>query len=458
MLTQLEAARAGIITEEMKACAEEEQVDAEVIRQGVEDGTIVLLTSHRDNIKPVAVGCGMRTKVSASVGMFEEYDTMEGELEKVDSALKAGTDTIMDLSVRGEIHQMRENVLSSVSVPVGTLPIYQTLYDAWEKYGTDTDMTPQDMLDTIREHCEDGVSFVAMHPAMTMDIVRTAKTEGRLDPLVSWGGSHLIGWMVLHAEENPLYTHFDQILDILKEHDTVLAFADGMRPGAVCDSLDTAQVMEIAEIGKLARRARQKGVQVMVKGPGHVPLDEIETTVRLEKKLCDGAPYFVFGCLPTDRAAGFDHITSAIGGAVASYAGADFLCYVTPAEHIGMPSKEEVYEGVMASRIAAHAGDVAKGLPSAVERDRKMSEARRAMNWRRQFDLALDPEKAEAMWRARSTSFTSECTMCGKYCAMKIVERYLRPETPPSKLVPFKESGVDSRVDLDFVEGEEKNA
>lgn len=427
-MTILERAKAGEITPEMIQCAEKEDLTPEAIRDGVADGSIVILTSSRENIAPVAVGSGLRTKVSASVGMYENEDTPEGELEKVDAALRAGSDTLMDLSVRGDIRGLRETILSSSPVPVGTLPIYQTLSDVEEARGTNFDMTAQDMLSTIREHCEDGVSFVAMHPAMTLDIIKAAKEEGRVDPLVSYGGSHLIGWMVLHDEENPLYTHFDEILDILKETDTVLAFADGMRPGAVCDSLDIPQVSELAVIGSLARRAREKGVQVMVKGPGHVALDEIETTVRLEKKLCGGAPYFVFGCLPTDRAAGFDHITSAIGGAVASYAGADFLCYVTPAEHIGMPDVDDVYEGVMASRIAAHAGDVAKGLPSAVKRDEEMSKARRAMNWKRQFELALDPARAEEMWRARSTSFTSECTMCGKYCAMKIVERYLRPD------------------------------
>ena len=432
-MTILESAKAGLITPEMELCAQDEQVSPEFIRSGVADGTIVVLKSSRPNIRPVAVGKGMTTKVSASVGMYEEYDTPEGELAKIDEALRAGTDTIMDLSVRGDIRGLREQVLSRSKIPVGTLPIYQTLYDTEQKYGSSFDMTAQDMLDTIEEQAAEGVSFLAMHPATTQAVVKTSKEEGRLDPLVSWGGSHLIGWMVLHHEENPLFIHFDEIIEICRRYDVVLSFADGMRPGCIDDSLDSAQVQELVIIGTLVRRARERGVQVMVKGPGHVPLDEIETTVKLMKKLCHNVPYFVFGCLPTDRAEGCDHITSAIGGAIASYYGADFLCYVTPAEHIGMPDAADVYEGVMASRIAAHAGDVAKDHPGALAWDREMSVARREMNWKKQFEMSIDPERAERMWRERSTSFTSECTMCGKYCAIKIVERYLRPDASKDK-------------------------
>lgn len=432
-MTILESAKAGLITPEMELCAQDEQVSPEFIRSGVADGTIVVLKSSRPNIRPVAVGKGMTTKVSASVGMYEEYDTPEGELAKIDEALRAGTDTIMDLSVRGDIRGLREQVLSRSKIPVGTLPIYQTLYDTEQKYGSSFDMTARDMLDTIEEQAAEGVSFLAMHPATTQAVVKTSKEEGRLDPLVSWGGSHLIGWMVLHHEENPLFVHFDEIIEICRRYDVVLSFADGMRPGCIDDSLDSAQVQELVIIGTLVRRARERGVQVMVKGPGHVPLDEIETTVKLMKKLCHNVPYFVFGCLPTDRAEGCDHITSAIGGAIASYYGADFLCYVTPAEHIGMPDAADVYEGVMASRIAAHAGDVAKGHPGALAWDREMSVARREMNWKKQFEMSIDPERAERMWRERSTSFTSECTMCGKYCAIKIVERYLRPDASKDK-------------------------
>jgi len=427
-MTLLEKARAGEITGEMRIVAKKEGVTPEFIRQGVEDGTIVVLHSSRPNIEPVAVGQGLFTKVSASVGMYEESDTIEGEMAKIASAVKAHADTIMDLSVRGPIEEMREQVLATVDRPVGTLPMYETLAEADAKYGTSLDMTAEDMFEMIERQAAQGVSFLAMHPATTLQVIRRAKEEGRIDPLVSYGGSHLIGWMIHHQCENPMYTDFDRVIEICHRYDVVLSFADGMRPGAVADSLDAAQVEELVLIGTLVRRAREAGVQVMVKGPGHVALDEIACTVQLEKKLCHGAPYFVFGCLPTDAAAGFDHITSAIGGAVAAYAGADFLCYVTPAEHIGMPSADDVYQGVIASRIAAHAGDVAKGHPQAIAWDRDMSIARREMNFPKQFKMAIDPEAAERMWRERSTNFTSECTMCGKYCAIRIVDKYLRSD------------------------------
>lgn len=427
-MTLLEKARAGEITGEMRIVAKKEGVTPEFIRQGMEDGTIVVLHSPRPNIEPVAVGQGLFTKVSASVGMYEESDTIEGEMAKIASAVKAHTDTIMDLSVRGPIEEMREQVLATVDRPVGTLPMYETLAEADAKYGTSLDMTAEDMFEMIERQAAQGVSFLAMHPATTLQVIRRAKEEGRIDPLVSYGGSHLIGWMIHHQCENPMYTDFDRVIEICHRYDVVLSFADGMRPGAVADSLDAAQVEELVLIGTLVRRAREAGVQVMVKGPGHVALDEIACTVQLEKKLCHGAPYFVFGCLPTDAAAGFDHITSAIGGAVAAYAGADFLCYVTPAEHIGMPSADDVYQGVIASRIAAHAGDVANGHPQAIAWDRDMSIARREMNFPKQFKMAIDPEAAERMWRERSTNFTSECTMCGKYCAIRIVEKYLRSD------------------------------
>lgn len=426
-MTILESARLGELTPEMIRVAEKEGVTPEFICEGIADGTIVVLKSTRPQVDPVAIGKGLFTKVSASVGMYETTDTPEGELEKVEQALKAHTDTLMDLSVRGDIEGLRETILSTVTCPIGTLPMYQTLAEAEAKSGSSVHITADDMIEMIERQAKEGVAFLALHPGTTLSVIQRAKEEGRIDPLVSYGGSHLIGWMLLNKTENPLYTRFDEIVAICKKYDVVLSFADGMRPGCIADSLDAAQVEELVLLGSLCRRAREAGVQVMVKGPGHVPLDEIETTVKLQKKLCHGAPYFVFGCLPTDTAAGMDHVTSAIGGAVAAYAGADFLCYVTPAEHIGMPSPEDVYQGVMASRIAAHAGDVAKGHEQAVQWDLDMSTARREMNWKKQFALSIDPETAERVWKERSTSFTSECTMCGKYCAMRIVEKYLRP-------------------------------
>ncbi|WP_286947299.1 phosphomethylpyrimidine synthase ThiC [Acetobacterium sp. UBA5834] len=427
-MTILEKARAGEITAEMIYVAEKEGLDPELIRQGVAAGEIVILKSARPNINPVAVGKGLFTKVSASVGMYEVDDTIAGEMAKIDQAIKAKADTLMDLSVRGPIDAMREKVLATVDRPVGTLPLYQTLAMAQEKYGTALDMTADDMFAMMEKQAADGVSFLALHCGTTMDVINRAKEEGRIDPLVSYGGSHLIGWMIHNHCENPFFTQYDRVLEICKKYDVVLSFADGMRPGCIADSLDGAQVHELVILGGLVKKARAAGVQVMVKGPGHVPLDQIQTTVQLQKQLCGGAPYFVFGCLPTDSGAGMDHVTGAIGGAIAAYYGADFLCYVTPAEHIGMPSAEDVYLGVMASRIAAHAGDVGKGHPAAIAWDLEMSHARRELNWGRQMELAIDTETATKVWKDRSTNFASECSMCGDFCAMKIVGKYLRDE------------------------------
>ena len=433
-MTILEQARAGEITAEMIYVAQKEGIDPEFIRQGVSTGEIVILKSSRPNINPVAVGKGLYVKVSASVGMYEKDDTIAGEMTKVKSAMKAKTDTLMDLSVRGPIDEMRETVLSTVDRPVGTLPLYQTLAVAQKKYGTALNMTADDMFDMMEKHASEGVSFLALHCGTTMDVINRAKEEGRIDPLVSYGGSHLIGWMVHNKCENPFFAQYDRVLEICKKYDVVLSFADGMRPGCIADSLDGAQVHELVILGGLVKKARAAGVQVMVKGPGHVPLDEIQTTVQLQKKLCGGAPYFVFGCLPTDSGAGSDHITGAIGGAIAAYYGADFLCYVTPAEHIGMPNADDVYMGVMASRIAAHAADVAKGHPAALAWDLEMSTARRELNWERQMELAIDPEQASRVWKDRSTDFSSECSMCGDFCAMKIVAQYLRVETKEARI------------------------
>ncbi|MBC3888359.1 phosphomethylpyrimidine synthase ThiC [Acetobacterium paludosum] len=432
-MTILEKARAGEVTAEMIVVAEKEGISPELIRQGVAAGEIVILKSTRPNIKPVAVGKGLYTKVSASVGMYEESDTIDGELAKIAAAVKAKTDTLMDLSVRGPIDAMREKVLSTVDRPVGTLPLYQTLAVAQEKYGTALDMTADDMFEIMEKQAAEGVSFLALHCGTTMDVVNRAKEEGRIDPLVSYGGSHLIGWMIHNQCENPFFTQYDRVLEICRKYDVVLSFADGMRPGCIADSLDGAQVQELVILGGLVKKARKAGVQVMVKGPGHVPLDRIQTTVELQKSLCGGAPYFVFGCLPTDSGVGMDHVTGAIGGAIASYYGADFLCYVTPAEHIGMPNVEDVYLGVMASRIAAHAGDIGKGHPNAIAWDEEMSVARRKLDWNRQMELAIDPETATKTWKARSTDFSSECTMCGDFCAMKVIGHYLREENKEAR-------------------------
>lgn len=419
-------ALSGTITSQMEQVAAREGMSAESIRQGLADGTIVIpCNSQHSGIVPMAIGKGMRTKVSASIGLYGSQATCGDEMEKLKTALEAGTDAIMDLSVNGDIDAMRREIITSSPVPVGTLPLYQAIAEAGAKYGSALKMDVEELFEVIERHAADGVDFMAVHCGTTMDIVERAKTEGRIDPLVSYGGAHLIGWMVYNKKENPLYENYDRVLEIAKKYDVTIALADGMRPGCVADSLDGAQVQEMVVMGELVRRARDAGVQIMIKGPGHMPLNQIQATMTLQKSLCKGAPYFVFGPLLTDIAVGYDHINAAIGGAISAWYGAEFLCYVTPAEHIGTPNAAQVREGVYAARIAAHAGDLAKGLKDAHLWDLEMSIARKDLNWNKQIELAIDPVHAEHIRKTRNKGELTTCAMCGKYCAMEIVAKYL---------------------------------
>lgn len=416
----------GTVTPEMELAAEQERVSPEFLRQGIAEGKIVLLgNKNHHNVIPTGIGAGLRTKVSASVGLYSKGATIRDEVAKIKTAVEAGTDAVMDLSVNGDINAMRRESLAASSKPLGTLPLYQALAEAGEKYGSSLKMKAQDIFEVIERQAADGVDFLALHCGTTMDVIERAKREGRIDPLVSYGGSHLIGWMVHNQKENPLYENFERVLEIAARYDVTLSFADGMRPGCLEDSLDGAQVHELVILGELVQRAREAGVQVMVKGPGHVPLDQLKATVTLQKSLCKGAPYFVFGPLVTDIAAGYDHISAAIGGAISSWAGAEFLCYVTPAEHIGLPDAGQVREGVVAARIAAHCGDLAKGRPDAVQWDLEMSLARKKLDWEKQISLAIDPATTRRVWKERSGDFSSKCSMCGQFCAMEIISQYL---------------------------------
>lgn len=426
MLTQLSSALRGEITPEMKQVALMEGVSPEFVRDGVAGGTIVIpRNTGRKKMTPVGIGTGLKTKVSASVGLYGREATISGELAKIRAALEAGTDAIMDLSVNGDIDAMRREALGLSTKPLGTLPLYQALAEAGEKYGSTAKMKVEELFAVIERQAADGVDFLALHSGTTMDIVERAKKEGRVDPLVSYGGSHLIGWMLYNETENPLYTHYDRVLEIARKYDVTVSLADGMRPGCLADSLDGAQVQELVVLGELVRRAREAGVQIMVKGPGHVPLNQLRATVTLQKSLCKGAPYFVFGPVVTDIAAGYDHISAAIGGAISAWAGAEFLCYVTASEHLGLPDAGQVREGVVAARIAAHAADLAKGLPGAAEWDLKLSQARKVLDWKKQIDLSIDPERARKLRKERSDDASEGCAMCGKYCAMKVVSEYL---------------------------------
>lgn len=425
-MTQLSEALKGTITPAMEQVAAKEGISPELVRQGVAAGTIVIpCNKKRSGLVPAGMGTGLRTKVSASVGLYGSGATIENELEKIKAAVSAGADSIMDLSVSGDIDSMRKKTLAVTSTPVGTLPLYQAIAEAAVKRSSPLNMTVEDLFEVIERQAAEGVDFLALHCGTTMDVVERAKNEGRIDPLVSYGGSHLIGWMIYNQKENPLYEQYDRVLEIAKKYDATVSIADGMRPGCVADSLDGAQVHELVIIGELVRRAREAGVQIMVKGPGHVPVNQIEATITLQKSLCRGAPYFVFGPVVTDIAAGYDHISAAIGGAIAAWAGAELICYVTPAEHIGIPDVAQVREGVIAARIGAHAADLAKGLKGASDWDLNLSRARKDLDWEGQLAMALDPQRAREIRKERTGDTSAACAMCGKYCAMKVVSKYL---------------------------------
>lgn len=430
MATQLQRALSGEITPEMAQVAKDEGVEPEAIRRGVAEGRIVILRNRgRRGGRPLAVGEGLRVKVSASVGLAPGQEDLAQELAKVRAAQEAGTDAIMDLSVSGDIDGARRAILAESSVPVGTLPVYQAFAEASGKYGAAVKASAEEMLEVVERQAAEGVDFLALHCATTWQTISAAKKAGRTDYLISYGGSHLIGWMLYNRKENPLYEHFDRVLDICRRYDVVLSLADGWRPGCLADSLDAAQIQEMVILGELVQRARASGVQVMVKGPGHAPLGHLRATVVLQKELCHGAPYFVFGPVVTDVAPGYDHISAAIGGALSAWAGADFLCYVTAAEHLGLPNVEQVREGVIAARIAAHAADAARSS-RAQEWDLAISRARKALDWERQIALAVDPARAAALRRERSSGSSQACAMCGRYCAMQIVGDYLGKKEP----------------------------
>ena len=422
-MTQLEYARQGTITEAMEKTAASEAISAEAIRQGVAEGTIVITQNvkHR-TIPPLAIGKGLRTKVNANVGTSKDHTNVEEELAKVRAAIEAGADTIMDLSTGPAIGETRKTVIQASTVPVGTVPIYQAAVEMPEKKNRPmVEMTADDLFEVIERHGEDGVDFITVHCGVTLRSVETIKKEGRLMGVVSRGGAILVEWMHYNKKENPLFESYDRLLEIAKAYDMTLSLGDGLRPGCLADATDRGQIQELLLLGELTERAWAKGVQVMIEGPGHVPLQQIEANVLLQKRICHGAPFYVLGPLVTDIAPGYDHITGAIGGAIAAWAGADFLCYVTPSEHLRLPTVEDVREGVIASKIAGHAGDIARGLKGAMDQDACMARARKALNWPEQIRLAVDPERARKLRESRMPKESDVCTMCGELCAIKKV-------------------------------------
>jgi phosphomethylpyrimidine synthase len=431
MATLVELAKKGIVTKEMELCAEYEGRDIDYIVQGLIEGTIVIPANvfHRErkNFKPRAIGKGLKTKVNANIGTSGDIEKIELELEKLKVAVKYGADAVMDLSTGKHIDKTRKAILQNSPVMVGTVPIYQAAKEAAEKHGFIGKMTVDEIFNVIEKHCQDGVDFITVHCGVTLSALERLRKEGRLMNIVSRGGALIAEWMVYNEKENPLYEHYDRLLEIAKKYDVTLSLGDGMRPGCIADATDRCQIEELITLGELVNRAREANVQAMVEGPGHVPLDQIEANILLQKKLCHGAPFYVLGPLVTDIAPGYDHIVSAIGGAIAAKAGADFLCYVTPAEHLALPDVEDVKLGVIAARIAGHAADIVKGVPGALEWDIEMAKAREALDWERQFELAIDPEKAKRYRKERSPHEDKKtCTMCGSLCSIKRVEEYLK--------------------------------
>jgi len=429
-MTQLELAREGTISPQMSLVAQNEGVEAEFIRQGVAEGTIVIPANIKHtNLVPCGIGHGLKTKVNANIGTSPDFGTIDTELEKLRVATACGADTVMDLSTGGDISAIRRAIITSSPLPVGTVPIYQAGIEAIARHSAIVKMTVDDLFSAIEKHARDGVDFITVHCGVTQSAVDRLKQQGRVADVVSRGGAFLIGWMLHNEQENPLYKYYDRLLEIARQFDVTLSLGDGMRPGCLADATDRAQVEELLVIGELVNRAQQAGVQVMVEGPGHLPLNHIEANVRLEKSICKGAPFYVLGPLVTDIAAGYDHITGAIGGAIAAAAGTDFLCYVTPAEHLSLPDPEDVRQGVIASRIAAHAADIVKGVKGAQEWDRKMSVARKKLDWEEQARLSLDPERSRQV-HSKHASAGAACSMCGKYCAMELMEKFLGTTAP----------------------------
>ncbi|MFN4132896.1 MAG: phosphomethylpyrimidine synthase ThiC [Candidatus Hadarchaeales archaeon] len=422
-------ARRGRLPKQITTVAKEEKVNPEIIRKNVAKGKIVIPKNvRRKEISLKGIGEGLRTKVNANIGTSPDYIRPAEEVKKAKIAVKFGADTIMDLSIGGDLDSMRKKILKSVDVPVGTVPIYQAAADATRRGKDVVTMSSDDIFNAIRKHAKDGVDFVTVHCGVTKKAVESLQKTGRLLDIVSRGGSFLAAWILHNNLENPLYAEFDYLLEIAKEFDLTLSLGDGMRPGCLADASDAVQIQELITIGELTKRAWEKNVQVIVEGPGHLPMDQIEANVKLEKTICNGAPFYVLGPLVTDIAPGYDHITAAIGGAIAGWAGADFLCYVTPSEHLSLPTIDDVREGVIAARIAAHAADIAKGIWR--ERDDEMAKARKRFDWAKQFQLAIDPERAREVRRQMPPMIDPKlCSMCSRFCAIKMVEDYLRKKS-----------------------------
>jgi phosphomethylpyrimidine synthase len=420
-MTQLEIARSGELTPEIKEVAKDEGLNLETSRRFVAEGKIVILANKNRKKKTVGIGQGLRTKINASIGTSTEIIDIDMEVEKAKIAERYGADTLMDLSVGGDISKIRGEIMNAVSLPIGTVPLYEAFALSIDKYGAAVKMPEELLWDVMERQCEEGVAFMAIHCGINRRTVEMLRRQNyRYGGLVSKGGSYLVAWMEHNNRENPLYERFDKVVDILKKYDTVLSLGNGFRAGAIHDSTDRVQIQELIINCELSEIGRKSGCQTMVEGPGHIPINEIEANIIMEKRMSGGAPFYMLGPITTDIAPGYDHITSAIGAALSSAYGADFICYVTPSEHLGLPFPEDVREGVIAARIAAHIGDMIKLKD--LNRDKLMAKARRDMRWDEQFSLAIDPEKAMEIKVKRGNGNSQGCTMCGSFCANDILK------------------------------------
>lgn len=433
-MTQIFEARKGNITPEMEAVARAEGVSPEYVIKGVAAGTIVITrNAGHSSITPLGVGRGLRTKINANIGTSKDRMSIEDEIEKLKTAVSAGADAVMDLSTGGPIKDIRREIIKHSTVAIGTVPIYQAAVETVEQGRAIVQMDQETLFRVIEEHAREGVDFVTVHCGVTMGAIDRLKQQGRIMDVVSRGGAFHLEWIIHNETENPLFSRYERLIEIARKYDVTLSLGDGMRPGCLADATDRAQIEELITLGELRDIAHDAGVQVMIEGPGHVPINQVETNIRIQKELCKGAPFYVLGPLVTDVAPGYDHITSAIGGAIAGAAGADFLCYVTPSEHLRLPNLEDVREGVIASRIAAHAADIAKGVKGAAGWDREMARRRKALDWKGQIELSINPDRARRLRESSTPKESDVCTMCGEFCSMKGVSAYLKKEEKRQK-------------------------
>lgn len=424
--TQMDAARKGIVTKEMESAAAKEQMDVKELMGYMAKGQVIIPCNKRHtSIDPNAIGSMLKTKINVNLGISRDWKDMDMEIEKVNNAVKMGAESIMDLSSYGDTRTFRRRLTQECPAMIGTVPIY----DAVVYYHKPLkEITSQEWMDIVRMHAEDGVDFMTVHCGINRETADRFKRNKRLTNIVSRGGSIIFAWMEMTGKENPFYEHYDEMLDICQEYDITMSLGDACRPGCLKDASDISQIEELITLGELTKRAWEKNVQVMVEGPGHMPMNQIAANMEIQKTICQGAPFYVLGPLVTDVAPGYDHITAAIGGAIAAASGASFLCYVTPAEHLRLPSLEDVKEGIIASRIAAHAADIAKGIKGAMDWDNEMSTARKNLDWDEMFSLCIDPEKARRYRAEAKPEKEDTCSMCGNFCAVKNMNRILDGE------------------------------